>query len=65
MEISRGNALCSYLYKKKKTRKMPCLSFCLFSSAKSEIRRAEQVLPRGEVWKQWETGSGRERGVGE
>jgi hypothetical protein len=28
--------------------------FYLFSSAKSENRRVEQVLPSGEGWQQWE-----------
>jgi hypothetical protein len=33
---------------------MSCFSFDLFSSAKSDNRRAEQVLPMGEGWHQWE-----------
>jgi hypothetical protein len=54
-EISQGNSLCSYLYLKQ------AKSSFLFSSTKSEIRRAEQVLSRGD-WYQWEGASGRERG---
>jgi hypothetical protein len=33
---------------------MSCFSFSLFSFAKSENRRAEQVLPSREGWYQWE-----------
>jgi hypothetical protein len=43
MEISQGNSLCSYIYKQAKT---SFFSFFLFSSTKSENKRAEQVLPR-------------------
>jgi hypothetical protein len=52
MEISQRNSLCSYLYLK--LAKMSCFSFSLFSSAKFENRRVEQVLPWGEGWHQWE-----------
>jgi hypothetical protein len=52
METSQGNSLCSYLYLK--LAKMSCFSFSLFSFAKSENRRAEQVLPSREGWYQWE-----------
>jgi hypothetical protein len=47
-DILQGNSLCSYLYLKQV--KMSCISFYLFLvfSTKSENRRAEQVLPRGE-----------------
>jgi hypothetical protein len=51
MEISHGNSLCSYLYLK--LAKSSCFSFYLFSSSKSENRRAEQILAReGGVWHQ-------------
>jgi hypothetical protein len=40
---------------------MSCFSFYLFSSAKSENRRVEKALPRGEGWHQWE---GKEMGKG-
>jgi hypothetical protein len=44
MEISQGKSLCSsYLYLKQA--KMLFSSSFLFSSTKSENRRAEQVLP--------------------
>jgi hypothetical protein len=46
MEISHRNSLYSYLYLKQA--KMSCFSFSLFSSTKSENRRKEQALPRGE-----------------
>jgi hypothetical protein len=42
---------------------MSCFSFylfLLFFPTKSENKRAEEVLPRGEGWSQWEEG-----GVGE
>jgi hypothetical protein len=44
MEIPQGKSLSNYLYLKQT--KMPCFSFSLFSfsSAKSENRRAGQVL---------------------
>jgi hypothetical protein len=60
MEIPQGNYLYSYLYPKQT--KMSCFSFSLFSSVKSENRRAEQVLPQREGWHQGEGGSGREKG---
>jgi hypothetical protein len=50
MEIPQGNSLYSYLYLKNP--KMSYFSFYLFSSAKSETGRVEQVLPRQEVWHQ-------------
>jgi hypothetical protein len=46
MEISQGNSLCSYLYLKLKCHIFHFI-FPLFSPTESEIRRAEQVLPRG------------------
>jgi hypothetical protein len=50
MEISQGSSLCTHLYLK-----LTCHVFCfIFSLIKSEDRRAEQVLPRGEDWYQWE-----------
>jgi hypothetical protein len=36
--------------------------FSLLSSAKSENRRAEQVLSRGKSWQQWEGVGGKEKG---
>jgi hypothetical protein len=47
MEISRGNSLHSCLYLKQT--KMPCFAFSLFSSTKSQNRRAEQVLSQVKV----------------
>jgi hypothetical protein len=53
MEISQGNTLYRYLYLKHT--KMSCFSLYLLSffSTKSENRKVEQVLPRGESWHQW------------
>jgi hypothetical protein len=61
MEISQGNSLCSYLYLKQA--KVLCFTFTFshFSSTKSENRRVEKILPRGEVWHQWEGEGGGER----
>jgi hypothetical protein len=60
MEIPQGNSLYScYLYLKQA--KMSCFSFYLFSSAKSENRKVEQVLPRRKGWHQGEGGGGGER----
>jgi hypothetical protein len=42
METTQGISLCSYFYLK--LAKMPCFSNYVFSSIKSEMRRAEQVL---------------------
>jgi hypothetical protein len=42
MEIPQTNSLYCYLYLKET--KMSCFPFYLFSSAKSENRREEQVL---------------------
>jgi hypothetical protein len=41
---------------------MSCFYFFLFSSAKLENRRAEQVLPKREGWHQWKGGDDGERG---
>jgi hypothetical protein len=60
MEISQGNSLCSHLYLK--LEKKSCFSFHLFSSAKLENKREEEILPREEGWHQWERGGGRKRG---
>jgi hypothetical protein len=46
MKISQGNSLCSYLYLKQAKMSCFCFIFSLFSSIKSENRRAEQVLPQ-------------------
>jgi hypothetical protein len=43
---------CVYLYLKQA--KMSCFSFSLFSSTKSENRKAEQVVPEGGGVCQWE-----------
>jgi hypothetical protein len=48
MEISQGNSLWSYPYLKQA--KMSCFLFYLFSSTKSENKKAKQVLPMGEDW---------------
>jgi hypothetical protein len=47
IETTQGISLCSYPYLK--LAKMPCFSiiFNVFSSTKSENKRAEQVLPGG------------------
>jgi hypothetical protein len=37
--------------------------FLLFFSAKSENRREEHVLPRGQHWPQWKEESGGEKGL--
>jgi hypothetical protein len=42
MELSQGKHLCVYLYLKQQK-----YNFFLFSSTKSENRKAEEVLPRG------------------
>jgi hypothetical protein len=39
-----------------------CFLFSLFSLTKPENRRAEQVLPSGEGWHQWEEGGVGKRG---
>jgi hypothetical protein len=54
MEISQGISLCSYLYLKQQKCLVFLCIFYLFSSTKSENRRAEQVLPRGK----WVTPAG-------
>jgi hypothetical protein len=51
METAQGISLYSYFYLK--LAKMSCFSYYVFSSTKSENKRAEQVLPRG-----GETGGG-------
>jgi hypothetical protein len=43
MDISQGNALCSYLYHKQAKN---VISF-FFSSTELENQRGEQVLPKG------------------
>jgi hypothetical protein len=55
VETSQGNSLCSYLYLKLVKMSFFLFIFYLFSSTKSENRRAEQVLPRRRVGP---TGSG-------
>jgi hypothetical protein len=47
LEAMLGISLYSYLYLK--LAKLLCLSYYLFSSTKSETKRAEQVLPRSWV----------------
>jgi hypothetical protein len=37
---------------------MSCFSLYIFSSAKLENRKPEQVLPMGEGWHLWERGGG-------
>jgi hypothetical protein len=62
MQIAQGNSLYSYLYLKQA--KMSCFSFYLFfffPSTKLANRRAEQVLPCGVGWHQWEGGGDGER----
>jgi hypothetical protein len=58
IEIPQGNSLCSYLYLKQA--KVSCFSF--YPSKEMENRKAEQVLPSGEGWNQWEGGGDGERG---
>jgi hypothetical protein len=55
MEISQGNSLCSYLYFKLKCHVFHFI-FSPFPCRKSENRRVEKVLPRGEGWHKWEGG---------
>jgi hypothetical protein len=49
MEISQGNSQLPL-----SQAKMSCSSFSLFSPKNLDTRKAEQVLPRGEGWHQWE-----------
>jgi hypothetical protein len=49
MEISQGNQLCNYPNLKVKCCFFHFL-FSLFSSTKSQNRRAEQILSRGKGW---------------
>jgi hypothetical protein len=60
MEISQGNSLYSYLYLKLKCHVFHFI-FSLFPFTKSENKREEQVLHRGEDWQQWEEGGFGER----
>jgi hypothetical protein len=61
IDISQGNSLCNYLYLKLKWHVF-CFIFHLFSPIKSENRKAEQVLLKGEGLHQWEAGGVKERG---
>jgi hypothetical protein len=58
----QGTSLYNYFYISNKKKCCVFLFiFYLFSSAKLKNRRAEQVLPRGNCWHQWERGGDRER----
>jgi hypothetical protein len=60
MEISQGNALYCYFYLKQVKKCHIFLFYLLFSSTKSDNRRADRSYPRG-LWYQWERRNARER----
>jgi hypothetical protein len=62
MEMSQGNALCSYPHLKQTKMSWVLFSLFFFSSTKLEHMRAEKVLPSGEGWHLWKGGGGGERG---
>jgi hypothetical protein len=62
MGTTQGNSLCSCLYLKLAKHHISHFIFYIVSSTKSENRREDQVLSRGECWHEWDLEGDGEKG---